>query len=110
MKSLLAMLAVGVVLGATGSAHADPDGAPPDTAAADAGFLGALQAAGITYADPGQVISAARTMCALADRGETGLELISDIKAQNPGFSTDGAAVFAAIAARSYCPHHLIHK
>ena len=109
MKSLLMMLAVGVLLG-TGAAHADPDGGTPDPAAADAGFLAALQAAGITYTYPAQVISAGRTMCALADRGETGLELIADIKAQNPGFSTDGAAVFAAIASRSYCPHHLIHK
>ncbi|EUA35476.1 hypothetical protein I552_6278 [Mycobacterium xenopi 3993] len=49
-------------------------------------------------------------MCGLIDNGESGLEVLKDLKTTNPGFTTDGAAQFAAIAARSYCPQQLSSK
>ncbi|MEZ0384851.1 DUF732 domain-containing protein [Mycobacterium sp. pW045] len=117
MKPLLA-LGVAVGLAVAGAAPAVPDPAPgvqldPDAAAGavpNAAFLESLRAAGITYSNPGQAIDAARAVCGLVDRGEPGLQVISDLKATNPGFTTDGAAQFAAIAANAYCPHQLVTK
>lgn len=109
MKLLLALAGAFTAIGLAVPVHADPsaDTAPePDNGP----FLTSLQAAGIDYANPDQVIAAGKTMCELANRGESGLELISDLKANNPGLTTDRAAQFAAIAARSYCPHHLNPK
>lgn len=115
MRIVGALIGTAVAIGCAAPALADPGDpavASPEqvAAAADAGFLGALQAAGITYTNPAQVISAGRAVCGLAARGESGLGLVADIKAQNPGFSTDGAAQFAAISARSFCPQQLVHK
>lgn len=113
MKPLLA-LGVAVGLAVAGAAPAVPDPAPgvqldPD-AVPNAAFLESLRTAGITYSSPGQAIEAARAVCGLVDRGEPGLQVISDLKATNPGFTTDGAAQFAAIAANAYCPHQLVTK
>ena len=115
MKFLLAVLGISTVVGFAPHAHAEPaaDEQPAvDTAAAvqDSAFLEALRAAGITYTDPAQAVTAGRALCSLADRGEPGLELIADLKANNPGFTTDGAAKFAAIAAHTFCDHHLAKK
>ena len=111
------LTAAGVVLGgfclaAFAPAYAEPEygarvAAEETGAGHDADFLESLQAAGITFAGSGQAIEAARTVCMLVDRGETGLQVIADLKAHNPGFTTDGATQFAAIAARTYCPQQL---
>lgn len=116
MKLLTALAAAVVLAGPAlaSPAHADPElgtQASTDEAAGNhAAFLESLGASGITYSNPSQAIDAARTVCGLVDRGETGLQVISDLKANNPGFTTDGAAQFAAIAANSYCPHQLTKK
>ncbi|MEB3023489.1 DUF732 domain-containing protein [[Mycobacterium] crassicus] len=113
---LLTVLAAGAVLALSAAApvRADPEfgsqASADDAAPHHAAFLESLRAAGITYSSPSQAIDAARTVCGLVDRGETGLEVISDLKANNPGFTTDGAAQFAAIAANTYCPHQLTKK
>lgn len=114
LKLLLAVLGVAAI-GFAPAAPADPgspDAPGVDEAAVsdNAAFLVSLRSAGITYTDPDQVISAARAVCGLVDRGEPALEVISDLKTTNPGFTTDGAAQFAAISARSYCPHQLVKK
>ncbi len=101
------------VVGLPAPAHADPEpGTQLDDAARirNAAFLESLRAAGITYSNPGQAIDAARAVCGLVDRGEPGLQVIADLKANNPGFTTDGAAQFAAIAADTYCPHQLTKR
>lgn len=114
MRHQLALLGVAAAIAFAAPAHADTSGAAQvdaeDTAVADSGFLNLLKAAGITYADPGQAVAAGRAVCGLVDRGESGLEVIVDLKTDNPGFSTDGAAQFAAIAAREYCPQQLVKK
>lgn len=104
MKALLAMLGVSAMIGLSAPAQAvTTAGADPDNTA----FLTSLQASGITYRSADQAVTAARTLCALVGRGEPGLDALRDLKANNPGFSTDGAARFAMIAAHSYCPEQL---
>ncbi|BBX24749.1 hypothetical protein MTER_41600 [Mycolicibacter terrae] len=117
MRSLPALaVAVGLCLAGAAPGNADPEpGAAPDAqdaggAVHNAAFLQSLLAAGITYSNSGQAIEAAHAVCGLVDRGEPALQVISDLKANNPGFTTDGAAQFAAIAATTYCPHQLIKK
>ena len=119
MKSWLAFLGPSAVVGlaAPAPAHADP-GPGPDApqsaeevaAMANDSFLESLRAAGITFDNPGRVVEAGRAVCGLVNRGESGLQVVGDIKANNPGFTTDGAAQFAAISARSFCPHQLAKK
>lgn len=107
MRTLLAvMFAAGAVpiIALSTPAHAEPSAGPEG---ADAAFLGSLRGAGITYTDPDQAISAAQSVCSLMGSGESGLQLLSDLKRQNPAITTDGAAAFASIAARFYCPHQL---
>lgn len=104
----LAVLAA-TMIGLAAPAHADP-AAETAPEADNTVFLTSLQAAGITYSGADQVISAAKAMCELVGSGESGLEIIKDLKANNPGFTTDAATQFASIAAHSYCPHQLATK
>jgi hypothetical protein len=115
VKSLLALaVTAGLAVAWAAPGNADPEpGAQPDPAGGglhNAAFLETLRAAGITYTNSSQAIDAARAVCGLVDRGEPGLQVIADLKANNPGFTTDGAAQFAAIAANTYCPHQLTKK
>lgn len=103
MKLLLALISVSTAVGIAAPAHGEPDGD-------DAAFLAALRAAGLTYGDPGQAIASARAVCGLMSRGETGLQVVSDVKNQNPGLTMDAAAQFTAIASDVYCPEHLTPK
>ncbi|MEB3906203.1 DUF732 domain-containing protein [Mycobacterium ulcerans] len=73
----------------------------------DVGFLVALQRIGITYPSPAQAIDAARAVCVCLDRGESGLAVVQEVTARNPGFDMDAAAHFAVISTTYYCPHHL---
>ena len=109
MRHQLALLGITAAVAFAAPAHADTSGAAQVDAAdaADSGFLNSLKAAGITYANPGQAVAVGRAVCGLVDRGESGLEVVVELKTDNPGFSTDGAAQFAAIAARAYCPQQL---
>lgn len=98
----MALLGMCTMIGLAASAYADPDDSSDD-----AGFLNALQQAGITYPSPAQAIGSGRAVCMCLDNGESGLELIHDVKIRNPGFNMDSAAQFAVISAKYYCPHHL---
>ena len=104
MKSLLALLGIAAVIGFAAPAFADPDEV---SGGDDAGFLSALQRAGITYSNPAQAIGAGRAVCSFLEQGESGLSLVQEVKARNPGFDMDAASHFAVISARYYCPHHL---
>ncbi|WP_375488075.1 DUF732 domain-containing protein [uncultured Mycobacterium sp.] len=84
--------------------HADPG---VEEGRDNGAFLASLRNAGITYNNADQAITAGHAVCGLIDNGESGLEVLKDLKNTNPGFTTDGAAQFAAIAARSYCPQQL---
>jgi hypothetical protein len=103
MKLLLAPVGVLILIGLAAPASAEPEGD-------DAAFLAALRNAGLTYSSPSQAIASAKAVCGLMGRGETGLQVVNDIKNENPGMSLDAAAQFAAIASNTYCPEHLTPK
>jgi hypothetical protein len=104
MKRLLALLGVCTMIGLAAPAYADPDeGGGGD----DAGFLADLRHAGITYSNPGRAIGSAKAVCGCLNNGESGLELVHDVKTHNPGFDMEAASQFAVISAKYYCPHHL---
>ena len=106
MKLLLVPLVAiaAVVLAAPGQAE---PGVVEVSAVDSTEFVTSLRQIGITFADSGQAVAAAQAVCGLAGTGETGLELLTDITDANPGLSVADAARFAAIAAKSYCPHQL---
>jgi uncharacterized protein DUF732 len=103
MRALLAALSACTMIGLAAPAHADPSDAPAD----DAGFLSALQQVGIHYPNPAQAITAGRSVCGCLNNGESGLELVHDVKIRNAGFTMEEASNFAMIAAKYYCPQQL---
>jgi hypothetical protein len=106
IRLLLALLISTTAVVFAVPARGDPD--IDDAPSADhSAFLASLRQAGITYSDANQAIAAGKAVCGLADNGESGLELLKDLKYTNPELTMDGAAQFAAIAASSYCPQHL---
>lgn len=104
MRLLLALVGAATVIGFAAPAYADP---PPVPDGDDAGFLAALNQVGISYANPDAAVSSGRAVCTCLNNGESGLELVHDVKAHNPGFDMENAANFAMIAAKFYCPHQL---
>ncbi len=103
MKLLLMLVGVVGAIGLAAPAHGEPAGT-------DVVFLDSLRKAGITYSSPDQVIASAKAVCGFMSNGETGLQVVSDIKDQNPGMTMDAAAKFAALASDAYCPQHLTPK
>lgn len=103
VRLLLALLGVCTMISFAPAASADPGTDSPD----DAGFLAALHQAGFTYPDPARAIAAAHAVCTCLDNGESGLELVHDVKTHNPGMDMEMASNFALLAARYYCPHQL---
>lgn len=102
MRILLATGSVALAIAGATPACADPDGGNDD-----AGFIQALRQAGITFASDSQAIVAAHAVCGLIDNGETGLQVVRELKSDNAGLTMDGAANFAVIAANSFCPQQL---
>jgi Protein of unknown function (DUF732) len=87
-------------------AHADPGiDEPPN--GDDGAFLSSLRQLGISFTDPNQAIGAGHAVCGLVARGESGLELLDDLRKANPALTMGGAAQFATLAAKSYCPRQL---
>ncbi|CAM2858586.1 hypothetical protein BST27_07250 [Mycobacterium intermedium] len=102
MRLPLALAAVAAMIGFAAPVHAHTD--------QDAVFLNALANAGIAVPDPAAAIASAQAVCGLMRNGETGLQVLTDVKKQNPALTLDGAALFTAIASNSYCPEHLGHS
>jgi Protein of unknown function (DUF732) len=105
MRLLLALVGASAIIGLAAPAHADPQPPPPD--GDDAGFLGALHQAGISYASPDAAIASGKAVCTCLNNGESGLELVHDVKIRNPGMDMEIASNFAMISAKFYCPHQL---
>ncbi|ORW04793.1 DUF732 domain-containing protein [Mycobacterium kyorinense] len=102
MRKLVALLAVTTAIGLAVPAHADPgDGGD------DAGFLSALQQVGIHYPSPDRAVASGKAVCSCLNNGESGLELVHDLKSRNPGFNMEDASDFAMISAKFYCPQQL---
>lgn len=106
MRSIAALLALFAALVPAAASNADP-AAAEEAGAASPAFLASLQKAGISYGDPDRAVAAAQAVCGMVDNGKNGLEVLSALMSENPGFTTDGAAHFAALAANAYCPHQL---
>src|ERR1700752_2064463 len=103
MRTLVVPLSVCTAIGVAAPASADPD----DAAGDDAGFLSALQKVGIHYPSPAQAITAGKSVCGCLNHGESGLELVHELKVRNAGFTMEEASDFTMIAAKYYCPQQL---
>lgn len=104
MRLFLALIGASVIVGVAAPAYADPI---PDPEGDDAGFIAALHQAGFTFASEGAAVTAGRAVCSLLNNGESGLELLHDVKTHNPGMDMEQASNFAMISAKFYCPHQL---
>lgn len=105
MRSLLSVLGIAAVIGCAAPAYASPDGG--DGGGGDAAFLTGLRAVGLNFDSGDQAIVAGHAVCSMANNGETGLQVVKQLTADNPGLPMDAAAQFAAVAANAYCPQHL---
>jgi Protein of unknown function (DUF732) len=104
MKRLLGLLGVSAMIGLAAPAFATP---PPEPDGDDGAFLAALHQAGFSFANPGSAVSAGRAVCSCLNNGESGLELVHDVKTNNPGMDMEQASNFALLSAKYYCPHQL---
>jgi hypothetical protein len=98
MKRLLLLASIAAAIGLAAPAGADSN---------DAGFLAALDQAGITTSGANQAIAAGRAVCQLMDQGLSPMDTVNAVQSTNPGFNPEHAARFAVTAASAYCPQHL---
>ncbi|OMC17834.1 MULTISPECIES: DUF732 domain-containing protein [unclassified Mycobacterium] len=104
MRTLLTLLGVSAMIGFAAPAHAAP---PPEPDGDDAGFIAALHQAGFSFSSPSAAVGAGRAVCSCLNNGESGLELVHDVKMHNPGMDMEMASNFALLSAKYYCPHQL---
>ena len=107
MKPLLAILGVSMGLTLAVPAHADPGLEEPPNHDNDGSFLADLQKVGIGFSDSQDAISAGQAVCGNIHNGMSGLHLIKHLEETNPGLTENGAAQFATISAKAYCPRLL---
>lgn len=107
MKSLVALIGVTMGIIFAVPAHSEPgiDEAPSNDN--NATFLADLNKVGIGYSDPNQAVSAGQAVCACIHNGMSGLHLLKHLQENNPALTENGAAQFATISAKSYCPKQL---
>jgi len=104
MKRLLALLGAPLMIGLAAPAYADP---PPVPDGDDGGFISALHQAGFSFASTDAAVGAGRAVCSCLNNGESGLEVVHDVKMRNPGMDMEMASNFALLSAKYYCPHQL---
>ena len=104
MRTLLIVLGVSTMIGFAAPAHADP---PPVPGGDDADFIAALHQAGFSFSSPDAAVGAGRAVCSCLNNGESGLELVHDVKMHNPAMDMEMASNFAMLSAKYYCPHQL---
>lgn len=107
MRSLLALLGVSVGIMFAVPAYAEPGVEDPTSHDNDASFLADLNKAGIGYSDPAEAVSAGQAVCGCIHNGMSGLHLLKHLQEQNPALTEKGAAQFATISAKAYCPLQL---
>ncbi len=98
MRFSAALIGLAAMLGMAAPARAD---------GADDQFLATLQAAGLTYSDPGRVVAAGKAVCTMAGQGTQLAAIVHSVEKLNPRLQGDNAARFTAIAANIYCPDAL---
>jgi hypothetical protein len=88
-------------------AHSEPGIDEPPSNDNNATFLADLNKVGIGYSDSNQAVSAGQAVCACIHNGMSGLHLLKHLQENNPALTENGAAQFATISAKSYCPRQL---
>jgi Protein of unknown function (DUF732) len=68
-------------------------------------YIAALNAKGVSFANPGAAIYNGKTVCQNIGQGMTVQEVVAAFRASSPAFS-DSANDFVAISVRTYCPQH----
>lgn len=101
MKRITIALALFVMVGQAAPAHGDPG--LGEAGIRNDAFVAALQAAGIRYEQPDQIVAAGEAVCTLLGSGKSGPEVAGILQKHNSGLTADRAAQFVAIASRSYC-------
>ena len=104
MKRLFSLLGAFAMIGLAAPAYAAP---PPEPDGDDGGFVAALQQSGFNFASPGSAVTAGRAVCSCLNNGESGLEVVHDVKTHNPGMDMEMASNFALLSAKFYCPNQL---
>jgi hypothetical protein len=107
MRSLFAVLGVSLGLILAVPAHSEPGIDEPATDENNGSFIADLQKVGIGFADPAQAVNAGQAVCGCLHNGMGGLHLIQHLQESNPSLTENGAAQFAAISAKAYCPTQL---
>jgi hypothetical protein len=107
MKSLLAIIGISMGLVFAVPAHSEPGIDEEPSADNNPGFLADLKTVGIGFSDPAQAVNAGQAVCGCIHNGMSGLHLIKHLEETNPGLTENGAAQFATISAKAYCPRLL---
>ena len=95
MKPLLTLCGLAVAIGLAGPARAD---------STDDSFIASLQAAGLTFSDPGKAVGAGKWVRDSVGQGTRMPDVVKTLLSKNSALSQDKANQFAAIAATTYCP------
>jgi hypothetical protein len=107
MKKALALLGISLGLMLAAPAQAEPGLDEPSNDENNPTFLADLSKVGIGFSDPAQAISAGQAVCGCLHNGMGGLHLIQHLQESNPSLTESGAAQFATISAKAYCPKQL---
>jgi hypothetical protein len=107
MKALLALIGVSMGIVFAVPAHSEPGIDEQPSSENNGSFLADLNKVGIGYGDPNQAVSAGQAVCACIHNGMSGLHLIKHLQETNPALTENGAAQFATISAKAYCPRQL---
>jgi hypothetical protein len=107
MKALLALIGVSMGIVFAVPAHSEPGIDEEPSSENNGSFLADLNKVGIGYGDPNQAVSAGQAVCACIHNGMSGLHLIKHLQDNNPALTENGAAQFATISAKAYCPRQL---
>jgi Protein of unknown function (DUF732) len=107
MKPLLALLGVSLGIILATPAHADPGVEEAPNNENNGAFIADLNKVGIGFSDPAQAISAGQAVCGCIHNGMSGLHLLKHLQENNPALTENGAAQFATISAKAYCPQQL---
>jgi hypothetical protein len=97
MKKLLLVIltGLGAIIGMAVPTHAD---------STDDAFIASLQAAGFTYSDSDNAVSAGKWLCDTVKGGTQMSDVVKTLQSKNPSLSESKANKFAAIAVNAYCP------
>jgi hypothetical protein len=107
MKSLLALMSLSLGIMLAPPAYSEPGVEDPPNEGNNGAFIADLKKVGIGFSDPAQAINAGQAVCACIHNGMDGLHLIKHLQESNPALTENGAAQFATISAKAYCPRQL---